>query len=261
MNINIISNNKCCLKLDVLGNYQLSLNSVTGMFNIVLLNSDDYIAFSQREKITGFDEYTTMDYTTLTELINSFEDGILTFNTANNKYSFKYEITDCSIRLKYLLGIKSFPATSSQTMPSFIGSPYLFIKTSDLSSLMRYSWQTSPKNKGPYAYIQNIVSINLNTFTVAYPFSLVGSVFNVDESLLHEINFTITGLYDEEIEFANDIIYNFTLTSTGNIEDNNYESNESSNKSNESNNESNESNESSNEEHSNESEQLTTSIK
>ena len=35
MNINIITNNKCCLKIDVIGNYQLSLNSVSGMFNIV----------------------------------------------------------------------------------------------------------------------------------------------------------------------------------------------------------------------------------
>lgn len=216
MNINIISNNKCCVKLDVLGNYQLSLNSVNGMFNIVLLNSDDYIAFSDRPKIDGFDEYTTIDYTMLSEIINNEEPDMLTYNTANNKFYFKHEIVDCSTRLKYLLGIKSFPATCSQTMPSFIGSPYLFVKTNDLSSLMRYSWQTAPINKGSYAYIQNIVSINLNTFTIAYPFSLVGSVFNVDESLLHEVNFTITGLYDEEILFTNDIIYNFTLSAMGN---------------------------------------------
>ena len=56
-----------------------------------------------------------------------------------------------------------------------------------------------------------IVSVNLNTFTVGFPFSLIGSSFITDESKLKEVKFVITGLYGEEILFTNDIIYNFTL--------------------------------------------------
>ena len=220
MNINIITNNKCCLKIDVIGNYQLSLNSVSGMFNIVLLNSDDYLTVNNLT-INGFDEFNTIDAPTIETLINEkyqeltqTTDDLITFNMYNNKFTFSQPITDCSTRMKYLLGIKSFPSSMSDVVASFIGSPYLFIYTTELSSLMRYSWQTMPEPQDNYATIKNIVSINLNTFTTGYPFSLVGSSFVVDESLLKEVNFVITGLYDEEIIFTNDIIYTFTLTPT-----------------------------------------------
>ena len=76
---------------------------------------------------------------------------------------------------------------------------------------MRYSWQTKPDIDDNYAAIKNIVSVNLNTFNFNFPFSLVSSSFIADDSQLKEVNFIITGLYDEEILFTNDIIYNFTL--------------------------------------------------
>ena len=220
MNINIISNNQCCLKMDVIGDYQLSLNTVSGMFNIVILNSEDYLKVGDIV-IEGFDEYNTIDSDTLTRLINTqyvietgdTTDELISYNMFNSKFTFSHPITDCSVRMKYLLGIKSFPASVSDVVASFIGPPYLFIHTSDLSALMRYSWQTKPQitSTDIYASIKNIVSVNLNTFTVGFPFSLIGSSFITDESKLKEVNFVITGLYGEEILFTNDIIYNFTL--------------------------------------------------
>ena len=219
MNINIISNNQCCLKMDVIGDYQLSLNTVSGMFNIILLNNDDYLKVGD-VVIDGFDEFNNIDSETLKNLINTKyqnesgeTENLIEYNSFCGKFSFSHPISDCSVRLKYLLGIKSFPASVSDVVASFIGPPYIFIHTSDLSALMRYSWQTKPQmtTTDIYASIKNIVSVNLNTFTAGFPFSLIGSSFITDESKLKEVNFVITGLYDEEILFTNDIIYNFTL--------------------------------------------------
>ena len=219
MNINIISNNQCCLKMDVIGDYQLSLNTVSGMFNIVILNSEDYLKVGDIV-INGFDEFNNIDSETLKNLINTKyrnesgeTENLIEYNSFCGKFSFSHPISDCSVRLKYLLGIKSFPASVSDVVASFIGPPYIFIHTSDLSALMRYSWQTKPQmtTTDIYASIKNIVSVNLNTFTAGFPFSLIGSSFITDESKLKEVNFVITGLYDEEILFTNDIIYNFTL--------------------------------------------------
>ena len=204
--------------MDLIGNYQLSLNGVSGMFNIVLLNSDDYIKVGD-DLIDGFDELGAIDASILETIVNAKRNNLLSFNTLNNKFTFNEAITDCSIRFKYLLGIKSFPSLRSDVVASFNGSPYLFINTPQLSSLMRYSWQTKPegkascaiKNNDDYAAVKNIVSVNLNTFNFNFPFSLIGSSFIADDSQLKGVNFTITGLHDEEILFTNDIIYNFTL--------------------------------------------------
>ena len=219
MNINIISNNQCCLKMDVIGDYQLSLNTVSGMFNIILLNNDDYLKVGD-VVIDGFDEFNNIDSETLKNLINTKyqnesgeTENLIEYNSFCGKFSFSHPISDCSVRMKYLLGIKSFPASVSDVVASFIGPPYIFIHTSDLSALMRYSCQTKPQitSTDIYASVKNIVSVNLNTFTVGFPFSLIGSSFITDESKLKEVNFVITGLYGEEILFTNDIIYNFTL--------------------------------------------------
>ena len=101
--------------------------------------------------INGFDEFNNIDSETLTRLINTkyvMETGdtedLIQYNMFNSKFTFSHPITDCSVRMKYLLGIKSFPASISDVVASFIGPPYLFIHTSDLSALMRYSWQTKP---------------------------------------------------------------------------------------------------------------------
>jgi hypothetical protein len=204
--------------MDLIGNYQLSLNGVSGMFNIVLLNSDDYIKVGD-DLIDGFDELGAIDASILETIVNAKRNNLLSFNTLNNKFTFNEAITDCSIRFKYLLGIKSFPSLRSDVVASFNGSPYLFINTPQLSSLMRYSWQTKPEGKtscaiksnDDYAAVKNIVSVNLNTFNFNFPFSLIGSSFIADDSQLKEVNFTITGLHDEEILLTNDIIYNFTL--------------------------------------------------
>ena len=145
MNINIISNNQCCLKIDVIGEYQFNLNTVSGMFNIVLLNNDNYLKVGDII-IDGFNEYNMITSETLERSINTkyvsetgdIED-LIQYNMFNSKFTFSHPITDFSVRMKYLLGIKSFPASVSNVVASFIGPPYLFIHTNDLSSLMCYS--------------------------------------------------------------------------------------------------------------------------
>ena len=122
MNINIISNNQCCLKIDVIGEYQLNLKTVSGMFIIVLLNNDDYLKVGDLV-IDGFDENNMITSETLERLINTKyvsetgdNEDLIQYNMFNSKFTFSHPITDCSVRMKYLLGIKSFLASVSDVV-------------------------------------------------------------------------------------------------------------------------------------------------
>lgn len=235
MNINIISNSHCELMVDVVGYYQLTLISVAGLFNTSILNEDDYLEFDN-EKIE-FEEFVNITPQIFADYVNAKyheignTDDLLEYNDSTTKFIFNKQIIACSDRVKYMLGIRSFPANKSEQATAFNNSQYIFIKSNNLSSPMRYSWQTRPKDKNilqtKYATVQNIVSVNLNTFTVGFPFSLAGNTYTVDESLLKYISFDITDIYGNEIIFQNDIVWTFTLEKLAEpLSSAHYESNE-----------------------------------
>lgn len=229
MNINIISNSHCELMVDVVGYFQLTLVSVAGQFNTSVLTEEDYLAIDEGVKIQ-FEEFVNITPSIFADFVNQkyremgMTVDLLDYNDATAKFSFTEPITSCSDRVKYMLGIRSLPAKQSEQVTAFNNSQYIFIKSNELSSPMRYSWQTKPRKKDDqkalYATVQNIVSVNLNTFTVGYPFSLAGNSYTLDESMLKHICFDITDIYGNNIIFQNDIVWTFTLERLANVENN-----------------------------------------
>ena len=97
----------------------------------------------------------------------------------------------------------------------------LIIKSKGIATGMRFSDQRSivqstchqilKSNDNYAATIANIVSINLNQFSVGFPFVLTGNSYNVRGSELKNIEFKIVDIYDNDIEFVNDLIWCFGL--------------------------------------------------
>lgn len=220
-NIHIVSNSKCTLSLDVIGKYQLSLVNVSGIFNTLVLESSvDFLTFDYGNlKYTiNFDNYINMNGSLFESLVNTKSQELanitlLSFDTLNNKFTTLYPISDCSNRVKIILGARSLPHFGEFPLCSlFANSGVIFIKSNELNPLTRYAWQTGTEpSVNKYAGLQNIVSVNLNTFATSFPFSLAGNTYIVDDSQLKHIEFRITDLYDNDIIFQNDIIWSFTL--------------------------------------------------
>ena len=93
------------------------------MFIIVLLNNDDYLKVGDLV-IDGFDENNMITSETLERLINTkyvsetgdTEGYLIQYNIFNSKFTFSHPITDCSVWMKFLLGIKSFLASVSDVV-------------------------------------------------------------------------------------------------------------------------------------------------
>ena len=85
----------------------------------------------------------------------------------------------------------------------------MIIKCEGIPTGMRFCDQTQLNT---YAYeIENIVSVNLNQFSVGYPFTLTGNQYLVKSEQLKHIKFYIVDIYNNPIEFTNDIIWTFSL--------------------------------------------------
>jgi len=53
-------------------------------------------------------------------LTGDVENDLISYNMFNSKFTFSHPITDCSIKMKYLLDIKSFPASVSNVVASHV---------------------------------------------------------------------------------------------------------------------------------------------
>ena len=103
----------------------------------------------------------------------------------------------------------------------FNGTPYLFLRCNKLNCPLRYCWQTNPeynglsedeKKKRMYSSVQQILSVSPNNNYINNPFSLGGGQITCDGNDLTDVEFTITGIHGEEIEFASDLLWTFELT-------------------------------------------------
>ena len=142
-----------------------------------------------------------------------------------NKFYFKNcAVLDCSEAFSYLLGIPTNGIglkEHSDTIPVFNGTPYLFLRCNKLNCPLRYCWQTNPdynglsedeKKKRMYSSVQQILSVSPNNNYINNPFSLGGGQITCDGNDLTDVEFTITGIHGEEIEFASDLLWTFELT-------------------------------------------------
>jgi len=238
--INIISNNVCELNLNVTGIFNVSLISVSGKFNPVILNVDDFITFLIEDK--SYDMYindviSKGDITTHLEYLNSifiswyvdkfgknpsnqFEvDGL------NGIIHFPLTIKYCTERFKNLLGIIDLSKSGlemGQVNYNDNGPSFFMIKCDKLNSPMRFSHQTCaqmcPKTEGQNIYpaITNTVSLNLNNFSLSYPFQLQGNSFILSSKDLVGLKFSITDINGEDVEFMNEILWTFQIEKIGN---------------------------------------------
>ena len=140
-----------------------------------------------------------------------------------SKFEFSNcDILSCSDAFSYLLGIPTNGYSGySETIPIFNGTPYLFLRCNKLNCPLRYCWQTNPeydtltedeKKKKMYSGIHQILSVSPNNNYINQPFSMGGGQLTCNGNDLTDVEFTITGIHGEEIEFASDLLWTFELT-------------------------------------------------
>jgi hypothetical protein len=75
MNINILSNHKCFLSIHVEGNYVLTLNSVSGLYNPIVLDIDDWIKLEGDVIIKPMDRFINIGVFSLNDYLTDFGHG------------------------------------------------------------------------------------------------------------------------------------------------------------------------------------------
>ena len=191
--IYIVAGNTCDVNLDVEGDYILSCVSITGRLAIACVDSStDYVKYISDESTGTILEKKpsmTVRYTVTASLIPTISRFMIK-KKDDGLYYYQYEITDASPRMKYLLGIKNLPAKANsvvQAYPSVNGPTFFQVVCDKLS--------------GCGTVTANQFSIN-NMFQISGP-SYVGDMSNV--------SFAIRGVYDEDIEFGEDLLWHFQL--------------------------------------------------
>lgn len=224
--INIISNNSCELNLTVSGIYNVTLVSVSGKFNPILLDPSDYISFIKDDHEKTYDMYINnviakWDINMILSYLNesfivwyeenfkSKPDKLFELDEINNLIKFPLKIKFCTPHLRSLLGILNFEKDVGDVLYSDTGSNFILIKCDKVNTPMRFSHQTLDPNS--YPSIQNILSINLNIFSLSYPFQLSGNSFILHSKDLSNIKFRITDLFDCDLEFMNEILWQFQI--------------------------------------------------
>jgi hypothetical protein len=205
MNINILSNHKCLLNLNVEGEYILTLNSVSGNYNPILLDVDDWMKLEGDIVIKPLERFVNISVHSLNDYFTSFGYGDLFTNSISCVTEFPKAVLDCSNRFKHIYDFKSFPTKESKALVQTNGPMVLIIHCEGIPTEMRFSNQTIGEQYSPI--IANVVSINLNQFSVGFPFTLIGNSYKVNSAMMKNIHFKINDIYGDKVEFINDLIW------------------------------------------------------
>ena len=190
--IYIVAGNTCEVNLDVEGEYILHCVSITGRLAITTVDaSKDYIKYmftdtSEAEVKAAI----TCRSTVSSALIGVITNRVCSKNTTDNLFYYNYDITDCSNNMKYLLGIKNLPAekgTTFQAQPSLNGPTFFQVVCDKLAGCG---------------------VLTCNSFIVNSMFELSGPSYVGD---MTNVVFAIRGIYDEDIEFDDDLLWHFQL--------------------------------------------------
>ena len=191
--IYIVAGGTCEVNLDVEGEYILTCVSITGRLAITIMDTTDYVKYKTSSTSSTVNEKNMN--VTINSTITSTLIPLLTRSVCEKKDDgllyYKYEITDCSDRLKYILGIRSLPTTADevfQTSPSFNGPTFFQVVCDKLSGCG---------------------TVTANSYSVNNMFQLSGPSYIGDMS---KVTFSIRGIYDEVIEFNEDLLWQFQLT-------------------------------------------------
>ena len=175
--INILtSNNECIINVDVIGSHNLNLITVSGLFNIIILDETDWIEING-EHLNIDTRLINITISDLIEILNEKHAGFEHDNSTGIT-TFPEEVTSCSDRFKHIFNIKSFPVSNSTSPPRTNGPMIMLIKCEGIPTGMRFCDQSVSSKY--YAYeLENIVSVNLNQFSVGYPFTLTGNQYKI----------------------------------------------------------------------------------
>jgi hypothetical protein len=221
MIIIILAKHKCEIKIDVVGNYILTLESVQGFFNPIILKKGDWIRFGDGtmievpERVVNIFDIGNLNVH-LSDLYREREgeninrDEEFHTNSTTCITQFPQTIIDCSNRFKQIYEIESLPCTKSYNLAHTNGPMFLLVKCEGIPTEMRFSNQITGEDKYS-AIITKVVSININQFSIGFPFTLVGNSFQVTDAMLKNIQFKIVDIFNEEIEFINNLIWTFSL--------------------------------------------------
>ena len=225
--INIIANNKCILNVDESMSHNLTLASVSGFFNIVILDESDWIQFANWKmyvpkriiniSINELNDILTIEYHTHPESLPYDFDT----DTSSMITTFPELIFDCSDRFKHVFGITNIPVEGllkSDKLFRVQGPMVFIIRCNNMATDMRCCIQTCDTDvtiipANTYASsISNIVSLNLNTFANGFPFVMSGNSYVVTPGQLKKSEFEIVDIYGNPIQFINDIVWTFNLS-------------------------------------------------
>jgi hypothetical protein len=219
---NILAGNRCTVKIDTpLPNQILTLQSVTGVYNPILLDIDDFIVFDKftfkmPQRIINIDIQSLNNLLTDLFAIQYVNAG---FTYDNERFytditsmitEFPLPILDCSARFKHIYGENPAGSLVTRKYVQTNGPLVQIIKSKNLNTEMRFSDQRDGTNiRAPI--ISNVVSINLNQFSIGFPFVLAGNTYKVTAEQLKGIEFNIVDIYEKDITLINDVVWTFFI--------------------------------------------------
>jgi hypothetical protein len=197
--MNIISDNRCHIQINECGEFELSIASISGKFNPIILSTHDSI------KLEGYPIYfweydtTSIEIEEFITILNQhFGHVIFLYNSFLKRVEYTTQIEQMTSNFKNII---EFGSTN--------GPPFLFVRAEHLNTPMRYCNELKNEN---YPAIVNIVSITLNTFATDYPFVLGGVSTKINSQQLKSINLRITDEDDNDIRFISPILWSFNLS-------------------------------------------------
>lgn len=192
-NAYIISNNICHVNIDVTEDVDIVIKSISGILRTPVLKKGDYYVYENDAGELKKEECRDNIYTQLMSfIIQSMFQDILEYDSTTNLYTYKHTIVECSTRFKYILGISKLPVKKgerTQTQPFGNGPSFMAVTCDRLKG----SGVLSP-----------------NVYAVDSVFQLQGPGFSGND--LRDLTFRIVGLYGEDIEIEDDLLWEFGIT-------------------------------------------------
>ena len=193
-NAYIVADNVCEVNIDVNQETDIKVASITGVFRINVLKKGDYFKYIQDGKEQTYTMSEDINTSLLTDSIIVLFGTYLSYEPTTNQYKYKVDITECSTRFKYVFGITKLPVKANQvtqTMPFGNGPTFLTVVCDKL------------KGSGV---------ITPNVYAVDSIFNLEGPGFSGND--LRNLTFRIVGLYGEDVEIADDLLWTFQIGDT-----------------------------------------------
>ena len=194
-NVYILSTDECDFTIEEAGDFNITLNTVSGLYNTPLLAKGDYVDYIDVNGVSQ--RYTQMfpiDYSLTCPSVAAMFPGIVSYHEGFGRFQFLVKITDCSPRFKYVFGIRDdLPVgvnTFSKFIPSTVGSPCLCVECKNIAGFS---------------------SINTNMFNLGSTFELQGGAWSANGNNLSHVLFGITGYYGEKLEVYGELLWSFTL--------------------------------------------------